>query len=146
MGIFGTQKMMMCTPFFFAGEGVSESKWFVHSWKCWHLWMAPNTSVYTLTHLYSHKHVHTQHNGQTTRIITTTHNAHVNVNPAGGPLGSPNEFWQKMFLSESLTLPWPFPVRDLPPKIYISTICIMSEYVWGGWGVSVKINIFSVDF
>ncbi len=24
--------------------GVSKSVWFVHSWKCWHLWMAPNTS------------------------------------------------------------------------------------------------------
>ncbi len=26
----------------FGGRGVFESVWFVHSWKCWHLWMAPN--------------------------------------------------------------------------------------------------------
>ncbi len=28
--------------FFWGGGGVSESVWFVHSWKCWHLWMVHN--------------------------------------------------------------------------------------------------------
>ncbi len=42
IGIFGTQKMVMCTLFW--GEGVSESVWFVHSWKCRHLWTAPYVS------------------------------------------------------------------------------------------------------
>ncbi len=31
MGIFGTQKMWMCTLICFLGGGVSESVWFVHS-------------------------------------------------------------------------------------------------------------------
>ncbi len=37
---------------FFGGEGV----WFVHSWKCWHLWMAPNIIS---IHIFISKHADT---------------------------------------------------------------------------------------
>ncbi len=31
--------------FLFGVEGVSESVWFVHLWKCWHLWTVPNVNT-----------------------------------------------------------------------------------------------------
>ncbi len=38
---WGFLALKKCWCIFFLGwEGVSESVWFVHSWKCWHLWMA----------------------------------------------------------------------------------------------------------
>ncbi len=41
---FWHSKMSICNLF---GEGgVSESLWFVHSWKCWHLWKATKTIIY----------------------------------------------------------------------------------------------------
>ncbi len=33
----------MCT--LFGVERVSESVWFIHSWKCWHLWTAPKQDI-----------------------------------------------------------------------------------------------------
>ncbi len=40
MGIFGTQKKKKLYSFL-GGKGFSESVWFVHSWKCWHLLTTP---------------------------------------------------------------------------------------------------------
>ncbi len=42
-GNFGHSKNV--DVYSFLREGVLESVWFVHLWKCWHLWMAPKAAT-----------------------------------------------------------------------------------------------------